>query len=74
MWDRNRTCTLRLWRPNPACREPLPDAALPHSRYRLMPPNVAVCRRSLGHTMGRHKQSEAGTYERAFTLWSIWSI
>jgi hypothetical protein len=29
-----------------------PHAALPHSRCRLVPPNVAACRRSLGQILG----------------------
>ncbi len=33
------------------------DTTLPHALYRLMPPHVAVCRRSLGQILGHHKQS-----------------
>jgi len=43
-WDRNRTCALRLWRPNPACRAVSGDVA----RCRTAPPSlssdVAKCR------------------------------
>jgi len=52
-WDRNRTCNLRFWRPNPWCRAVSPHAALPHSRCRRVSPHVAGCRRSLGQILGQ---------------------
>jgi hypothetical protein len=34
-----------------------PHAALPYSLCRLMPPNVAECRRSLGQILGHSRQA-----------------
>ena len=43
-WDRNRTCNLRFWRPNPACRGVSHAVATCRSAPLLLSPCVAECR------------------------------
>jgi hypothetical protein len=44
-WDRNRTCNLRFWRPNPTCRVVSRGVATCRSAALPVSPNVAECRR-----------------------------
>jgi hypothetical protein len=43
-WDRNRTCNLRFWRPNLACRVVSRGVATCRPAPRSLSPNAAVCR------------------------------
>jgi len=43
-WDRNRTCNLRFWRPNPACRVVSHAIAIVRSASRSLSSDVARCR------------------------------
>jgi hypothetical protein len=43
-WDRNRTCNLRLWRPNPTCRVVSYAIATCRSARLSLSPDVADCR------------------------------
>jgi len=44
-WDRNRTCTLRYWRPHPVCRGVSDAIATCRSAPLALSPPVAACRR-----------------------------
>src|SRR5262245_38243628 len=44
-WDRNRTCTLRFWRPNPACRVVSGSVAMCRCAPLSLSPDVVKCRR-----------------------------
>jgi hypothetical protein len=44
-WDRNRTCNLRFWRPNPACRGVSGDTVTCHVAPNNMSYHAADCRR-----------------------------
>ena len=60
-WDRNRTCTLRFWRPNPACRVVSRAIARCRSAPRSLSSDAADCRRvssvTGADTGATHKQS-----------------
>src|SRR5215471_18556620 len=63
-WDRKRAGALRVWRPNPACRE----VSYTIAACRSAPLSVAECRRSLGQILG-HLRKFTNVHRRWGQKW-----